>query len=66
MISEYLPFKDERPIVCYFSPEVSDDIGVVQQVYPEALVTPFYNSLGRPVFTRLVIPAANLPTEPAP
>ena len=56
-VSKYLPFTDPRMIVCYFLPETSDDIAAVRRMYPDAREDPFYNNLGRKVFTRVMVAA---------
>ncbi len=59
-ISQYLPFKDTRMIVCYFLPEMTDEIPAVRRTYPDAREAPFYNNLGDKVFTRVVVSAPHL------
>jgi hypothetical protein len=54
-ISQDLPFRDTRTIVCYFLPEMADSIAAVRRFYPRGEEKAFYNNLGRQVFTRLVI-----------
>ncbi len=56
-ISQYLPFRDTRTIVCYFPPEMTDSITTVRRFYPQAEKKTFYNNLGQQAFTRLVIRA---------
>lgn len=56
-ISQYLPFRDTRAIVCYFPPNTTDSIATVRRFYPQAEEEAFYNNLGRQVFKRLVIRA---------
>jgi hypothetical protein len=56
-VSQYLPFRDPRMIVCYFLPEMTDDIAAVRRIYPGAREEPFYNNLGTKVFTRVVVAA---------
>ncbi len=56
-ISQDLPFRDTRTIVCYFLPEMTDSIAAVRRFYPRAEEKAFYNNLGRQVFKRLVIRA---------
>jgi hypothetical protein len=56
-ITEYLPFKDPRTIVCYFLPDMTSYIAPVRRLYPQAEETPFYDNLGHQVFTRIVIRA---------
>ena len=56
-ISQYLPFKDPRIIVCYFLPEMIDEISELRKMYPDAREAPFYNNAGQKVFTRVVVPA---------
>jgi hypothetical protein len=56
-IAKYLPFKDTRTIVAYFFPEMTDQIATVRHMYPQLQEQPFYNNLGRHVFTRVVVPA---------
>ncbi len=56
-ISQYLPFKDGRTIVCYVLPEKTEDIATVRRFYPQAKGREFYNNLGQRIFTRLVIGA---------
>jgi dolichyl-phosphate-mannose-protein mannosyltransferase/putative pyrroloquinoline-quinone binding quinoprotein len=56
-IDQYLPFKDPRIIVCYFLPEMTAEISAVRRIYPDAREDPFYNNLGRKVFTRVTVAA---------
>ncbi len=55
LISDYLPFKDPRPIVTYFLPEATYQVDLIRQQYPDAEITTFPDNLGRPVFTRAVV-----------
>jgi len=54
-ISQYLPFKDTRTIVCYILPQMTDSIATVRRLYPQAEEKAFSNNLGQQVFRRLVI-----------
>jgi hypothetical protein len=56
-IDQYLPFEDPRVIVCYFLPEMTDEITAVRRIYRDAREDPFYNNLGRKVFMRVVVGA---------
>jgi hypothetical protein len=56
-ISQYLPFKDPRTIVSYYSPEMTDSMTTVRRFYPQAEEKVFSSNLGQRVFTRLVVRA---------
>jgi hypothetical protein len=56
-IGQYLPFKDSRIVVCYFLPEMTDEIVALRKIYPDAREDPFYNNVGHKVFTRVVVAA---------
>jgi hypothetical protein len=56
-IRRYMPFEDPRTIVCYFPPEVSDQIAAVLEKYPNADVKHLTDNFGQTVLTRLVIRA---------
>jgi hypothetical protein len=54
-IGEYIPFKDPRTVVVYVLVEMEDAMERIRGAYPQAEEKPFYDNLGRPVFTRFVI-----------
>jgi hypothetical protein len=58
-IGEYIPFEDPRTIVVYALVEMKDAMDRIRSAYPQVEEQPFYNNVGRPVFTRFVIRSAN-------
>ncbi|MFQ5666505.1 MAG: ArnT family glycosyltransferase, partial [Candidatus Binatia bacterium] len=61
-VTQYLPFKDPRTIVCYFLPGRSDQMAAVRRMYPRAEKRAFSNNVGQHIFTRVVIRAPHART----
>ena len=54
-VSQRLPFPPDRPVVCYFLPEMRNQVKRVLDAHPDAMVEEIKGNLGEPVATRVIL-----------